>query len=162
MPSASLGSIMAGWTSATAVKGVGDWDVRETIYSHVLAITSGLPNPLEKDHEPNKNSKKNKTHLPTPTHPQTPPLLHPLPLPRPPNLLQQLPHFLTILPGLRRPRKEIPHRLLFLVRIGREHTVRERFTVEEDAVLVVGVVGVGEDVGALEGLGGEAEDVVDY
>lgn len=44
--------------------------------------------------------------------------------------------------------------------------MRERFTVEEvgheDAVLVVGVVGVGEDVGALEGLGGEAEDVVDY
>lgn len=45
--------------------------------------------------------------------------------------------------------------------------MRQRFAVEEvgdeDAILVLSVVGVGvgEDVGALEDLGGEAEDVGD-
>jgi len=34
MPLASLASTMAGWTSATAEKGVLAWAVRETIWEH--------------------------------------------------------------------------------------------------------------------------------
>ena len=42
--------------------------------------------------------------------------------------------------------------------------MRERLAVEEvrdEDLVLVGGVGVGEDVGALEGLGGVTEDVVD-
>jgi len=55
--------------------------------------------------------------------------------------------------------------LLLLVRVRRERAKRQGLAEEEvgheDAVLVVLIVGVGEDVGALQGLRREAEDVVD-
>ncbi len=102
-------------------------------------------------------------YLPTPTHPQTPPLLNPTTLLL--NLLHQLRHLLRRLPRIRRPRKEIPHLLLLLRRIGRERTMRQGLAVEEvrqEDLVLVGGVGVGEDVGALDGLRAVAEDVVDY
>lgn len=102
------------------------------------------------------------THLSTPTHAQATPLLHPRVLLS--QLLHQIRYFFRSIRGAGGTREEIAHPLLFLLGIGREDAEREGFALEEvwheDLVLVV-LVGVGEDVGALEGLGTEAEDVID-
>ena len=102
------------------------------------------------------------THLPTPTHPQTRPLLDPTKLL--PNLLHQLRHLLRILRRIRWSPKERSNPLLFLLRIRRVIRVAEGLAEEEirhEDLVLVGGVGVGEDVGALDGLVAEAEDIVD-
>lgn len=116
-------------------------------------------------HPRSKTKDRNTTeasHLPAPAHAQTAPLLDPRRLLL--NLPQQPGHLLRRIRRARGAREEISNLLLLLVRVGREVAVREGFAEEEvgheDLVLVAGV-GVGEDVGALDGLGGEAEDVVD-
>ena len=103
-----------------------------------------------------------KTNLSTPTHAQTRPFLHPCILV--PQLLDQ---FRYLFGGIRRTGRtgeEIAQLLLLLFVVGREDARMDGFAVEEigheDLVLVV-LVGVGEDIGALEGLGTEAEDVID-
>ena len=81
-----------------------------------------------------------------------------------PDRLHHLQHLLRILRRRRRPAKEIPNPLLFLICIWRIIAVRKGLAVEkvghEDLVLVGGV-GVSEDVGALDSLWAVAEDVVD-
>lgn len=102
------------------------------------------------------------THLSTPAHAQTAPLADPACLCL--DLLEEFRHLLRRRGGGGRPGEEVPEGFLLLVGVGRVDRVREGFAEEEvgdeDAVLV-GAVGVGEDVGTLDGLGGEAEDVVD-
>lgn len=69
---------------------------------------------------------------------------------------------------MRGPGEELAQLLLLLLRVRRDDAPRERLAEEEvgheDAVpgvVVLGLGGVGEDVGALDRLRGEAEDVVD-
>ena len=154
MPLASAGSTMAGWTSATAENEVPGWAVRETIciprksviHSQSQRIVVGLEHP----------------NLSTPAHAHRTPLSDPGRLLL--NLLQQPWHLFRRIRRARRPREEVSKLLLLLLRIGREGAAGKRFAEEkvghEDLEWVVGVC-VGEDVGALDGLGGEAEDVVD-
>lgn len=72
-------------------------------------------------------------------------------------------HFLGILGWRRRARKEISDALLLLIRVLRVVAVAHRFAVEkvghEDLVLVGGV-GVGKDIGALDGLMAVPEYVI--
>lgn len=104
-----------------------------------------------------------KTHLPTPAVPNSPKLgnLRKLLL----NSLNRLRGSSLILPKLRGSREKRPVALLLLGRVGRVVVLAEGLVVEpvrhEDLVLVFLVARVGEDVGALDGLGPEAEDVED-
>ena len=116
----------------------------------------------------NKNGRK-VSHLPAPAHAQTPPLLDPRSRLGLLNLLHELGHLLGRLLRVRRPREELAQLLLLLLRVRRDDAPCERLAEEEvgheDAVPVVVVLGAGggvrEDVGALDPLRGEAEDVVD-
>ena len=101
-------------------------------------------------------------HLAAPAHAQTAPLLDPRRLLL--NLLEQHGHLLRGVRRARGAREEVAHLLLLLVRVRREDGDGEGFAEEEvghEDLVLVGGVGVGEDVGALEGLGREAKDVVD-
>ena len=111
-----------------------------------------------------EKSKKGKeeSHLPTPTHAQAAPLLDTRRLLL--NLLYKLRHLLRRIRRARRTPEERPQPFFLLLRVRRIGAAREGFPEEEvgheDLVAVLGVR-VGEDVGALECLRGEAEDVVD-
>lgn len=101
-------------------------------------------------------------YLATPTISQTPPLLHACILV--PQFLHQLRYFLCCIRWTGRPGKEIAQLLLLLFIVRGKDGLRQGFAVEEvgheDLMLLV-LIGIGEDVGALKGLGLEAEDVVD-
>jgi len=80
------------------------------------------------------------------------------------NRLDHLQDLLDVLWGRSRPAQEGCNVLLLLVGVRRIVAARKRLPMEkvghEDLVLM-GRVGVSEDVGALDGLRAEAEDVVD-
>ena len=102
------------------------------------------------------------THLSTPTHAQAAPLLDPTRLLL--NLLHQLRHLLRRLLRICRSSKEIAQLLLFFIRVGWKYALGQGFAEEEvgyEDLVLVGAVGMGEDIGALDGLRAEAEDVVD-
>lgn len=101
-------------------------------------------------------------HLATPAHAQRAPLLDPGRLLL--NLLQQARHLLRRVGRAGGPREEVAQLLLLRVRVGRDdvagQVVAEEEIGHEDAVRAARVGG-GEDVGALDRLRAEAEDVVD-
>ena len=102
------------------------------------------------------------SHLPTPAHAQRSPLLDPGRLLL--NLLQQTRHLLRRVGRAGGPREELAQPLLLRVSVGRDDVVGQVVAEEEvgheDAVGPARVGG-GEDVGALDRLRAEAEDVVD-
>ncbi len=102
------------------------------------------------------------TNLAAPAHSQTTPFLDARVLFA--NRLDHLQDLLDVLWGRSRPAQEGCNVLLLLVGVRRIVAARKRLPMEkvghEDLVLM-GRVGVSEDVGALDGLRAEAEDVVD-
>jgi len=104
-----------------------------------------------------------KAYLSTPAHPQNSHLL---------NLravlsdrLHQLRHLLRSRWRVRRSLEELAKLLSFLLGVWRVPAVICRLALEEvghvDLVLVVFVVGMGEDIGTLKGLRAVAEDIID-
>lgn len=102
------------------------------------------------------------TDLATPAHSQTPPFLDSRV--RLPQFLHQIGHLLGRLRRVGGSGEEIAHLLLLLVGIRWEDGLGKRLAVEEighEDLILMALVRMGEDVGALEGLRAIAEDVVD-
>lgn len=113
-------------------------------------------------HPPTHTPQKKAIYLPTPTHPQTRPLLNSTTFLF--NLLHQLRHLLRSLLRICRAPKERSNPLLLLLRIRRVILVAQGLAEEEirhEDLVLVGGIGVGEDIGALESLVAETEDVID-
>ena len=146
IPLASLGSTIAGWTSAAAVNGVPSWTERDTIWPselrscrfHTIVII----------------------YLSTPTLSYNTPLVDSRDLGG--NLLEYVRYLLCCFLRIRRPRKELSHDFLFLVGIWWKYSwlywLAEKEVGDKDLVLMR--LGVRKDIGALLGLGAQTKDVI--